>query len=65
MISEINTRIRDTLKKVKIPLVVLDGDVGGVKHDSVVIDQRTGTVAMLRHLVQQCGIRRIVFVGGP
>jgi LacI family transcriptional regulator len=65
MISEINTRIRDTLKKVKIPLVVLDGDVVGVKHDSVVIDQRTGTVAMLRHLVEQCGIRRIVFVGGP
>lgn len=65
MISEINTRIRESLKKVNIPLVVLDGDVSGVKHDSVVIDQRTGTVAMLRHLVQQCGIRRIVFVGGP
>lgn len=64
MISEINTRIRETLKKVNIPLVVLDGDVGGVKHDSVVIDQRTGTVAMLRHLVQQRGIQRIVFVGG-
>jgi LacI family transcriptional regulator len=64
MISEVNTRIRDTLKKVKIPLVVLDGDVSGVKHDSVVIDQRTGTVAMLRHLVQRCGVRRIIFVGG-
>ncbi len=64
MISEINTRIRDTLQKIKIPLVVLDGDITGVKHDSVVIDQRTGTVAMLRHLVQNCEVRRIVFVGG-
>jgi LacI family transcriptional regulator len=64
MISEINTRIRETLKKVKIPLVILDGDIEGAKHDSVVIDQRTGTVALLRHLIQDCQVRRIVFVGG-
>jgi len=64
MISEVNARTRETLEKIKIPLVVLDGDVGGVKHDSVVIDQRMGAVAMLRHLVRDCGARRIVFVGG-
>jgi LacI family transcriptional regulator len=64
MISEINTRIRETLKKVKIPLVILDGDIEGAKHDSVVIDQRTGTLALLRHLIQDCQVRRIVFVGG-
>jgi LacI family transcriptional regulator len=64
MISEINARTRATLEKIKIPLVVLDGEVGGVKHDSVVIDQRMGAVALLRHLVRDCGFRRIVFVGG-
>jgi LacI family transcriptional regulator len=64
MISEVNARTRATLEKIKMPLVVLDGDVGGVKHDSVMIDQRMGAVAMLRHLVRDCGVRRIVFVGG-
>jgi LacI family transcriptional regulator len=64
MISEVNARTRATLEKIKMPLVVLDGDVGGVKHDSVMIDQRMGAVAMLRHLVRDCGARRIVFVGG-
>ncbi|HEX6963849.1 MAG TPA: LacI family DNA-binding transcriptional regulator [Lacipirellula sp.] len=64
MISEVNTRIRDSLRQVKAPLVILDGDIEGAKHDSVVIDQRTGTVALLRHLVRECGARRIVFVGG-
>lgn len=65
MISEITSRIRETLRKATVPLVILDGDVDGVKHDSVVIDQRTGTVAMLRHLAQQPSIQKIIFVGGP
>jgi LacI family transcriptional regulator len=64
MISEVNARTRATLEKVKIPLVLLDGDVDGVKHDSVVIDQRMGVAALIRHLIQDCGARRIVFVGG-
>jgi LacI family transcriptional regulator len=64
MISEINALTRETLEKIKIPLVVLDGDVEGVKHDSVVIDQRMGAVAMFRHLTGRCGFRRIAFVGG-
>ncbi len=64
MISEVNARTRASLAKVKIPLVVLDGDVDGVKHDSVVIDQRMGAVALLRHLIAKGGARRVVFVGG-
>ncbi|RIK72280.1 MAG: hypothetical protein DCC67_19480 [Planctomycetota bacterium] len=64
MISEVNARTRASLEKVKIPLVVLDGDIGGVRHDSVVIDQKMGAVALLRHLVNDCGYRRIAFVGG-
>ncbi|HMO86156.1 MAG TPA: LacI family DNA-binding transcriptional regulator [Lacipirellulaceae bacterium] len=65
MISEANARTRSSLERMKAPLVVLDGDFEGVKHDSVVIDQRMGAVAMMRHLVQRRGARRIVFVGGP
>lgn len=64
MISDVNTRTRANLERIKIPLVVLDGDIDGVKHDSVVIDQRMGAVALLRHLVNDCDARRIVFVGG-
>jgi DNA-binding LacI/PurR family transcriptional regulator len=47
-----------------IPFVVLDGQVEGVKHDSVVIDQRHGAEAMVKHLINDCGAKRIVFVGG-
>jgi LacI family transcriptional regulator len=65
MISEVNARTRATLEKVKAPLVVLDGDVEGVKHDSVVIDQRMGAMAMMRHLVGDCRARRVIFIGGP
>jgi LacI family transcriptional regulator len=64
MISEVNARTRATLEKVKIPLVVLDGDVDGIKHDSVVIDQRMGAVALLEHLIKVRAVRRLVFVGG-
>jgi LacI family transcriptional regulator len=64
MISEVDAKTRDKLKGVKIPLVVMDGDVEGVKHDTVVIDQRQGAVAMFRHLIYQRNARRIVFVGG-
>ena len=64
MVSEVNAGTRETLKNVKIPLVVLDGDVEGVKHDSVVIDQRQGTSALINYLIKDRGAKRIVFVGG-
>ena len=64
MISEVDAKTRDRLKGVTIPLVVMDGDVEGVKHDSVVIDQRRGAVAMCEHLVYSRNVKRIVFVGG-
>lgn len=65
MISESTSRIRETLRKATVPLVILDGDVDGVKHDSVVIDQRTGTTALLRHLLQRSNVEKVIFVGGP
>jgi len=64
MISEVDAHTRESLARVKIPLVVLDGEVDGVKHDSVVIDHRHGTIAMMEHLVRDRAAKRIVFVGG-
>lgn len=64
MVSEVDARTRETLANVSVPFVVLDGDVSGVKHDSVVIDQRQGAEAMVRHLTEGCAAKRVVFVGG-
>ncbi len=64
MVSEVDAKTRDTLANVSLPFVVLDGNAEGVKHDSVVIDQRQGADAMVRHLVENCEAQRIVFVGG-
>jgi LacI family transcriptional regulator len=64
MVSDIDSKTKKTLGSVMIPFVVLDGQVDGIKHDSVVIDQRHGTEAMVRHLVDDCGAQRIIFVGG-
>jgi LacI family transcriptional regulator len=64
MVSDIDSKTKKTLGSVMIPFVVLDGQVDGMKHDSVVIDQRHGAEAMVRHLVEDCGAKRVVFVGG-
>jgi len=64
MVSEVDAKTRDTLSSVSIPFVVLDGNVGGIKHDSVVIDQRQGAEAMVHHLIANCAAKRVVFVGG-
>ena len=64
MVSEVTSQIQNVLTDFRLPFVVLDGDIDGTPHDSVVIDQRHGAEAMMRHLVGQCGARRIVFVGG-
>lgn len=57
--------IGPALAELQIPIVVLDGEIDGVKHDTVVLDQRQGAVAMMQHLLNECGKRRIIFVGGP
>jgi LacI family transcriptional regulator len=64
MVSEVTDRIQGVLTDFRLPFVVLDGDIDGTAHDSVVIDQRAGAIALMRHLVTTCGARRIVFVGG-
>jgi len=65
MVSDIVAAgIGPTLAELHIPIVVLDGEIDGVEHDAVVIDQSRGAEALMRHLVADCGARRIFFVGG-
>lgn len=64
MVSERTTPTREFLAQLTLPLVVLDGQVDGTVHDTVMIDQRQGALALTRHLVQGCGVGRIIFVGG-
>ncbi len=47
-----------------MPIVVLDDEIDGVEHDAVIIDQRQGALAMMRHVVEECGAKRVFFVGG-
>ena len=56
--------IGPTLAELRIPIVVLDDEIDGVEHDAVIIDQREGALAMMRHLVEKCRAERIFFVGG-
>ncbi|MCG3127287.1 MAG: HTH-type transcriptional regulator DegA [Phycisphaerae bacterium] len=65
MVSDVSDRVQQVLATLKLPFVVLDDDIDGVPHDSVIINQRTGAAALTRHLVAACGVRRAIFVGGP
>ncbi len=56
--------IGPALAELGLPIVVLDGEIHGVEHDTVVIDQRQGAAAMMRHLLDERGKQRIIFVGG-
>jgi LacI family transcriptional regulator len=58
------TGIGPTLAELRIPIVVLDDEIQGVEHDAVIIDQRQGALAMMRHLLKDCGAKRVFFVGG-
>jgi LacI family transcriptional regulator len=64
MVSELTERSYQELRNALVPVVLLDGTLPDSPHDSVQIDQRSGTVALIRHVIAHCGIRRVVFVGG-
>jgi LacI family transcriptional regulator len=65
MVSDTMTAgIGPTLAELRIPIVVLDDEIQGVEHDAVIIDQRQGALAMMRHLLEDCGAERVFFVGG-
>jgi len=56
--------IGPTLAELHLPIVVLDDEIEGVEHDAVIIDQRKGALAMMRHLMDDCRAKRVIFVGG-
>ena len=64
MVSEMDSQIRSSLAGNELPLVVLDGDVPNVRHDSVNIDQRNGAEAMVRHILATHPNDQVVFIGG-
>jgi LacI family transcriptional regulator len=65
MVSDTMARgIGPALAELNIPIVVLDGEINGVAHDTVVIDQRQGAQAMMEHLLTNCHDTRVIFVGG-
>ena len=63
MISELDALSKATLSRISVPFVILDGLMDGVTHDTVRIDQRQGTVDLMRHLIR-IGVQRLIFVGG-
>ncbi len=65
MVSEVTDRLQETLSRFALPFVVIDEDIDTVPHDSVVINQRHGALLLVQHLLDNCGARRIIFVGGP
>jgi len=64
MVSETTPALREMLQATSTPLVLLDNDLPGAPHDSVLIDQRRGAELLMRHLLDRRQARRIVFVGG-
>jgi LacI family transcriptional regulator, galactose operon repressor len=58
------TGIGHSLGQLHVPLIVLDDEIEGVEHDAVIIDQRQGALAMMRHLLDDCSAQRVIFVGG-
>lgn len=64
MVSELTDHVQETLLALRMPFVLLDDDVEGAAHDSVVIDQYYGAIQLMRHLVHRCRAEHIYFVGG-
>jgi LacI family transcriptional regulator len=64
MVTEMSSMIRKSLQTASIPLVVLDGDIQGARHDTVAIDHHNGAEALVRRLVASYPGKRIVFLGG-
>jgi LacI family transcriptional regulator len=64
MISELTDQVEQALDGVRQPVVVLDGEVTSIQHDTVVIDQEHGATLMMRHLLGAAGVQRVVFLGG-
>lgn len=64
MVAELTDAIRGALKNLPLPFVLLDNDMPGAPHDSVVIDHRRGALELMNHVIDRCHARRVIFVGG-
>lgn len=56
--------IGPALAELGLPIVVLDGEIDGVEHDTVMINQRQGAQDIMQHLLEDRGMQRVIFVGG-
>jgi len=56
--------VGEKLAELQMPIAVLDGEIEGVAHDTVIIDQRQGAMAMMTHLMENCQAKRVFFIGG-
>lgn len=64
MISELTDQVTKAFEGIRTPIVMLDGEVDSIQHDTVVIDQEHGASLMMRHLLGDAGCDRVVFLGG-
>lgn len=65
MVSEVTDGLQEVLASLRLPFVLLDADIRGMPHDCVDIDQKHGVDALMKHVIETCGMKRIIFVGGP
>ena len=65
MFAEAGSQARELLTRMTLPFVLLDDDLPGVPHDSVIIDQQAGARKLAEHLVGTRGVQRLIFIGGP
>lgn len=64
MISELTDQVSKAFEGIRQPVVMLDGEVDSIQHDTVVIDQEHGASLMMRHLLGTAGCQRVIFLGG-
>ena len=65
MITEPNDVLIDEAVRRERPLVVLDVDLRERGIDSVIVDNTTGTLEAVRHMLEKTPAERCFFVGGP
>ena len=61
--GSVNSDLVKYLVQVKMPTVLIDYQVPGIKVDSVIMDNRSGVRQLVKHLYDQ-GCRKIGFLGG-
>lgn len=49
----------------RIPTALIAGNAAGVHADAIGVDNRSGTEAVVRHVIERHGRRRLCYIGGP